>query len=213
MNVLSARQEILLHAIGGSELGGDFFLTGGTALSAFYLQHRVSEDLDFFTENPAAVTGALPILLKLAQDLNGEVQVKRSFRTYLELLFKLEGELIRCDFAQDSPYRLSDRVFNYNYGIYVDNALDIACNKLSALYDRAEPKDFVDVYFIDKELFPLASILESARKKHVGIDDYWLSVAFLEVNKVTFLPKLLKPVNISELRTFFEREARKLMSK
>ena len=26
-----------------------FFLTGGTALSAFYLQHRYSEDLDLFT--------------------------------------------------------------------------------------------------------------------------------------------------------------------
>ncbi|MCS7222925.1 MAG: hypothetical protein N0A15_16795, partial [Anaerolineae bacterium] len=24
----------------------------------------------------------------------------------------------------------------------------IACNKLSALFDRAEPKDFVDVYFV-----------------------------------------------------------------
>ena len=26
-----------------------FFLTGGSALSAFYLQHRYSEDLDLFT--------------------------------------------------------------------------------------------------------------------------------------------------------------------
>ena len=28
-----------------------FYLTGGTALSAFYLHHRLSEDLDFFTES------------------------------------------------------------------------------------------------------------------------------------------------------------------
>lgn len=27
-----------------------FYLTGGTALSAFYLHHRLSEDLDFFSE-------------------------------------------------------------------------------------------------------------------------------------------------------------------
>lgn len=26
-----------------------FYLTGGTALSEFYLQHRYSDDLDFFT--------------------------------------------------------------------------------------------------------------------------------------------------------------------
>ncbi len=28
--------------------GAEFYLTGGTALSRFYLQHRYSEDLDFF---------------------------------------------------------------------------------------------------------------------------------------------------------------------
>lgn len=28
----------------------NFYLTGGTALSEFYLQHRLSEDLDFFSE-------------------------------------------------------------------------------------------------------------------------------------------------------------------
>ena len=27
-----------------------FYLTGGTALSIFYLHHRLSEDLDFFSE-------------------------------------------------------------------------------------------------------------------------------------------------------------------
>ena len=28
-----------------------FYLTGGTALSAFYFQHRFSEDLDFFSHD------------------------------------------------------------------------------------------------------------------------------------------------------------------
>jgi predicted nucleotidyltransferase component of viral defense system len=29
----------------------DFYLTGGTALSQFYFQHRISEDLGFFTQD------------------------------------------------------------------------------------------------------------------------------------------------------------------
>src|SRR5262249_5228082 len=29
-----------------------FYLTGGTALAAFYLNHRVSDDLDFFSDRP-----------------------------------------------------------------------------------------------------------------------------------------------------------------
>ncbi len=32
-------------------LGLDFYLTGGTALGRCYLQHRYSDDLDFFVNN------------------------------------------------------------------------------------------------------------------------------------------------------------------
>jgi len=34
----------------------EFYLTGGTALSAFYLKHRNSIDLDLFTHEDAAFT-------------------------------------------------------------------------------------------------------------------------------------------------------------
>lgn len=33
------------------ESGTPFFLTGGTALSRFYYNHRYSDDLDFFVHN------------------------------------------------------------------------------------------------------------------------------------------------------------------
>jgi len=48
---LSANQKIFLSFIDGEKLIYDlFYLTGGIALSEFYLQHRYSEDLDFFSE-------------------------------------------------------------------------------------------------------------------------------------------------------------------
>lgn len=34
-----------------SRLNTPFYLTGGTALSRYYLNHRHSDDLDFFTNN------------------------------------------------------------------------------------------------------------------------------------------------------------------
>ncbi|MEW6607226.1 MAG: nucleotidyl transferase AbiEii/AbiGii toxin family protein [bacterium] len=50
IQVLTKSQKKLLKEISlFSAMKNDFFLTGGTALSAFYLQHRYSEDLDFFT--------------------------------------------------------------------------------------------------------------------------------------------------------------------
>ena len=49
---LSHAQELFLDRLGESDLAEIFYLTGGTALSAFYLHHRESEDLDFFSREP-----------------------------------------------------------------------------------------------------------------------------------------------------------------
>jgi len=46
--ILTAEQKSLLLAFSRSELRSSFCLTGGTCLSAFYLFHRLSEDLDLF---------------------------------------------------------------------------------------------------------------------------------------------------------------------
>ncbi len=51
MDILSSRQILLLESFGKEKfLKQNFYLTGGTPLAAFYLRHRYSEDLDFFSE-------------------------------------------------------------------------------------------------------------------------------------------------------------------
>lgn len=48
--ILTENQIAFLEQIKKSEfLAKNFYLTGGTALAAFYLHHRYSEDLDFFS--------------------------------------------------------------------------------------------------------------------------------------------------------------------
>ncbi|MCX6791217.1 MAG: nucleotidyl transferase AbiEii/AbiGii toxin family protein [Candidatus Gribaldobacteria bacterium] len=50
--ILSENQQKVLEIISQSkDICQNFYLTGGTALAEFYLQHRFSEDLDFFSEN------------------------------------------------------------------------------------------------------------------------------------------------------------------
>jgi predicted nucleotidyltransferase component of viral defense system len=49
--LLTRDQKDLLLRFRDSPLCRRFYLTGGTALAAFYLHHRLSEDLDFFSEN------------------------------------------------------------------------------------------------------------------------------------------------------------------
>lgn len=212
MDLLTPLQRRLLQEIGSSPLRDEFFLTGGTALAALYLHHRYSLDLDLFAENPAALTQVPPIMQEIASRLGVTITFTRTLGTFLEaFVTSQDGERVEFDFAQDSPYRLKPTRIDPDFGMRVDNATDIACNKLSALFDRAEPKDFVDVYFVVQEMRPFDRLVDLARRKHVGMDDYWLAMALAQVEQVALLPRMVKPVTLDELRAFFLARARELM--
>ena len=214
MELLTPFQQQLLKSIGGSPIRDQFYLTGGTALSAFYLHHRYSEDLDLFTPDPLAVTRVAPVLQDIAKNLNAQVSFTRTLGSFLECFFEGDsGERVKIDFAQDSPYRLQPTLLDTEYDVYVDNATDIACNKLSALFDRAEPKDFVDVFFVCQELMPFTELEELARQKHVGIDDYWLAVAMQRISQVGILPRMIKPLDLDELQVFFLSLAQEIIGR
>jgi predicted nucleotidyltransferase component of viral defense system len=212
MDLLTSLQRKLLHEIGKSSLRDDFFLTGGTALAALYLHHRYSVDLDLFTENPAAVAQVPPTMQQIASRLDLEITFTRTLGTFLEaFVTSPDGHQVEFDFAQDSPYRLEPIRLDPNLDLWVDNPTDIACNKLSALFDRAEPKDFVDVYFVVQELLPFDRLISLARQKHVGMDDYWLAMALAQVERVRILPRMVKPLSLDELHVFFLARAKELM--
>jgi len=214
MDLLTPFQQEILRAVGDSPLAESFYLTGGTALSAFYFFHRYSEDLDFFTSDPGAVLQVPPLLEEIAHDAGATVTFTRQLGSFLECFVERNSnERVNLDFAQDSPYRLMPVQYNDTFGIKVDNATDIASNKLSALFDRAEPKDFVDVYFICQELMPFEELDRLTRQKHVGIDDYWLAAALRRAEKVTLLPRMIKPLDLGAMQHFFLDLASEIMSR
>lgn len=49
--ILTKEQRLILDQVKQNEfLRSNFYFTGGTALSGYYLNHRESEDLDFFSQ-------------------------------------------------------------------------------------------------------------------------------------------------------------------
>ena len=50
----AAQREVLLGLVEHPTIRDVFFLTGGTALSVFYLGHRVSDDIDLFSVDTIA---------------------------------------------------------------------------------------------------------------------------------------------------------------
>lgn len=211
MEILTDLQKEILRELSRTDLKYALYLTGGTALSAFYLRHRLSEDLYFFTSAPGVIPNALPTMEQIASSAGFRLTVRRQFLTFLELHLEGKGEHLRIDFAQDSPFRLEPVREIPPWDIPIDNPTDIACNKLSALFDRTDPKDFVDVFFIHREIMPLPRLIENAKRKHIGMDDYWLAVAFSKADSLAVLPRMLRPVTLEELRVFYSEAARNIL--
>lgn len=149
---------------------------------------------------------------EVSSRLQATISFTRTTGSFLEcFLVTRAGERLEMDFARDAPFRFSPTVYRPEVGFLVDNPLDMACNKLSALYDRTDPKDFVDVYFIHHQLFSLEELLPKAQQKHVGLDSYWLAQAFARITDITHLPRMIKPVTLEQLRFFFTDKIRWLM--
>jgi predicted nucleotidyltransferase component of viral defense system len=123
-----------------------FFLTGGTALSVFYLTHRLSDDLDFFTLHPFDL-GEIDFWTK-TQWPKASAKIKEG-PEFLSLLIKE----VRVDFVVD-PLSIDEKrerfVFENGRSLFIDTIRNIASNKLCAVVSRIEPKDFVDFYVILK---------------------------------------------------------------
>jgi hypothetical protein len=145
--------------------------------------------------------------------LNAHLEFSRTFNTFIECFITgADNEPVKVDFAQDTPYRLRPTQPNDSYSIQIDSALDIAANKLAALFDRAAEKDFVDVFFVHRELIDFAELLPLAREKQVGMDNYWLAIAFQRVRQVKLLPRMIKPLVLADLQEFFLQLAQDLMT-
>ena len=185
-----------------------FYLTGGTALSAFFLQHRRSHDLDFFTNIEELIS---PMSQKLEASLKKEnftVERLRGFHSFVELSVSSTADLTAIHIALDSPFRF-EQPSDYEEipGLKIDSLIDIATNKLLALFGRAELRDFIDVYFLVKEHFSKKKLIEKAGQKDPGFDLYWLGVALERINDytddTTDLHLITRSCTMTELKKFF----------
>ena len=59
----------------------------------------------------------------------------------------------------------------------------------------------------------LKAVVENASKKHAGMEPQWLARAFLRVQDLRVLPRMVRPLTLEELRAFFFDRARELMDR
>lgn len=207
MEILTEIQKKILLLINSLPEKDAFYLTGGTALSAFYLKHRKSHDLDFFTTVEEII---LPFSQKVERVLTQEglkIEKKRGLSSFVELLVMSGSDSTVIHLALDTPFRFEEpREFSDFPGVKIDSLIDIAVNKLLALFGRAELRDFIDIYFL-REHFSKNDLIEKAKRKDKGFDLYWLGVAMERIENFpdssTEMYLLIQPCNMNELKEFF----------
>lgn len=207
--ILTKEQQKIIGLVASEPNLAEFYLTGGTALAACYFNHRFSEDLDFFMyEEPDKI-----FLHSFAEKIKEEVKADeiRYERLYdrNQFYFKIEnGEELKIEFTK-YPFKQLEEPLIWN-GIRTDSLRDVSVNKLMALLDRFDPKDFVDLFFILQE-FKLEEIRAGAEKKFdIKIDNIFLGSEFAKSRNIAALPKMLKPLKIEELKDFFSNKAKEL---
>jgi hypothetical protein len=193
-----------------------FYLAGGTALAEYYLGHRLSLDLDFFTgETPLILPHSYQIEA-LGREGDLGVSVVRRFSTYVEFMVTREAESLKVDLAQDSPFRLEPPT-RTRTGIWVSSLPDLRVDKLLAYFGRAEPRDAVDLYFILQQA-SLDELVAQAAQKDPGFDLYWFAVA---LNRASDFPdelerwpiRMLRPLEPRKLKAQFRELALQLMAR
>ena len=106
---LTARQKQLLElAVSEVYITENFYLTGGTALASWYLHHRESYDLDFFSENRFDYDRLIRWFREHESSINPSSMIFDEDWGFLEVKIRYpDNERLKVDFNHYPPNRLT----------------------------------------------------------------------------------------------------------
>lgn len=193
----------ILALLEKSEIIQKAYLAGGTAL-ALQLGHRVSYDLDFFTQEEFDEKMLLPEIEKIS-DFQLE---KIAWRTILGKFKDVKFSI----FYYKYPLLYAVKKFKM---INITDIHDIAAMKIAAIASRGTKRDFVDLYFICKEIVSLPDAIQLYDKKYENLATTKIhimkSLVYFEDAEPDEMPKMLKKVAWEDVKKYFENEVRKLI--
>ncbi len=185
MNRLSDLQRRAAHLLFELPEADGFALAGGSALVALGVVDRLTRDLDaFMAAAPADPPGDVrPVATELTAALTADgwtVQVVRDHVTFTRLLAEIGGEAIEIDLAVDSPPLFP---LQSPSGIPSLSAEDLAARKILATLDRAEGRDFTDLWALSVT-FGRDECIGWARQLDAGIDEGDIADAFTRLERI-----------------------------
>ena len=179
------------------------YLAGGTAL-ALQLGHRISVDLDFFTQEEFNETETSTKLASISEFVQ-EGTAK----------WTIWGKISQTKFSMFYyKYPLLEPTSSFE-GIRLASLADIAAMKIHAIEDRGTRRDFVDVYFLSQK-YTLEEMLGFYQKKYSILEDHLYSILraldyFEDAEQESQMPKMIIDVNWEEIKEYFQKETHRLI--
>lgn len=180
-----------------------FYLSGGAALSAGYLGHRYSDDLDFFGPDPVPIRKLVAFMEQLPGLESLQWLLPRDRTTFLitwDDQSTVKVEYRHFPFEQlHSPHLVSP--------FYVDSMPDLLANKLYALIERRYELDRVDIYLMLRHL-PEVTVQQAVAAAEQKFDLKGLVLKSVLERLGSMLPEgspeaLFDPLDLDEMGDFF----------
>lgn len=195
----------LLIEIGQEPFSCRFYLAGGMALG-LRLGHRVSVDLDFFSETD-----------ELLDDSRAEIVAALRKRRVVHVLEDVVGNLL----LEIENYRVG--FFGYGYallepqdeivGVRVASLTDVGLMKLDAISDRGARKDFYDAYFLSRHI-SLDRLLDQSPIKYPYVRGFGMMVleGMVDFDRADQQAPVetIPPVTWETIKEFFVQELRRI---
>jgi predicted nucleotidyltransferase component of viral defense system len=176
----------VLRVLSKKEFLNSFRLVGGTALS-LYWGHRISVDLDYFTDQNVNLD-------VLDSNLKSVENALMESKNPIGRVYSIQN--VKCDFL-NYPYAFLHPP-QYEEGIQLGRLDDVVSLKLGALANRGAKKDIYDLYYI-LQIYPVSQLMEMYKAKYRVNDAFPLlkSLTYFADADEELPPQLLKDQKLS----------------
>ena len=176
-----------------------FLLAGGAALVAQHLTTRPTQDLDFFTQVDGTSVPAARDALEMAASTQGwSVERIRDEATFCRLVLHGNDDLL-VDLALDSPpeHPATASFIGPTFALR-----ELAGRKVVALFDRAEARDFADVFELSQH-FSKEDLLVEASEVDRGFDRHIFAEMLRSMARFSDADLPAPEAMITSMRDFF----------
>jgi len=178
-------------------------------LAAQQLTTRLTADLDFFTgPNSGDVLTALDAFEAAALGRGWSVRRLRNTATFCRIMVTADEDLL-VDLALDAPPSLPPTA---SVAGPTFDPEELAGRKVIALFDRAEARDFTDVYVLAQR-YPKALLLARAAEVDIGFDLHVFSDMLGRLSRFSDEELPIDAGQVEALHRFFIEWAAELRTK